>query len=273
MHDPAKAVVIVHGVVLGAAVVPNRQRVGLPDKTAGELGLDLVLKKEVEDGRAFGFGHADDARGVRHIDIQGFAPCFGVRAHQRVVSQIGLGRVVLAIGFDAVFAGFGHIGLGRAADAHQAIQQRFHRVRQRVPGHVLVGKQGVTAVGGDFFGQQHGAHGGLLQVGGVGVPDATKVDFFVFEFLDLDDAGEAIQAFDKGVLHGLAQRVGKLHELFGREVLAPEKNDLVLQQGCADFLLQICRDGPGQIDPVELGAQSTCDSVNDHVFIVSQTLG
>jgi hypothetical protein len=105
------------------------------------------------------------------------------------------------------------------------------------------------------------------------VPDATKVNFFVLEFFHFDDAGKAVEAFDKRVFDRLTQGVRKAHELIRRKILVAEKNDLVLQQGGANGLLQIGREGLGQINPVQLSAQSACDLSNDHVFIVAQALG
>jgi hypothetical protein len=61
--------------------------------------------------------------------------------------------------------------------------------------------------------------------------------------------------------------------LIGPEVLVAKKNDLVLQQGGADVMLHIGGQGLGQIDPVQLGAQGTCNLANDHRFIVAQALG
>jgi hypothetical protein len=105
------------------------------------------------------------------------------------------------------------------------------------------------------------------------VPNTTKVDFFVLELFDFDDTGKAVQALDKGVFDRLAQGVSKTHELIGRQILIAEKNDLVLQQSGANGLLQIGREGLGQIHSVQLSAQCACDLSNDHRFIVAQALG
>jgi hypothetical protein len=64
----------------------------------------------------------------------------------------------------------------------------------------------------------------------------------------------------------LAQRLRKSHELLGGEVLVAEENDLVLQQGIADLALLLSAQSLGQIDPVQLGAQGTCNSANFHDF-------
>jgi hypothetical protein len=49
----------------------------------------------------------------------------------------------------------------------------------------------------------------------------------------------------------------------------------VLQQGGADVMLHIGSQGLGQIDPVQLGTQDTCNLANEHLFyfIVAQPLG
>jgi hypothetical protein len=38
-------------------------------------------------------------------------------------------------------------------------------------------------------------------------------------------------------------------------------------------MLHIGGQGLGQIDPVQLGAQGTCNLANDHRYIVAQALG
>jgi hypothetical protein len=48
MHDPAGPVVIVDGVVLGAAIVPEGEGAGLPAETAGELRTDLMREQVIE---------------------------------------------------------------------------------------------------------------------------------------------------------------------------------------------------------------------------------
>ena len=53
MHAAAEAVVVIHCQVLGAAIVPERDRVLLPAKAAGEFGAMLVSIKEFKKGLAF----------------------------------------------------------------------------------------------------------------------------------------------------------------------------------------------------------------------------
>jgi hypothetical protein len=92
----------------------------------------------------------------------------------RPVSGCVRARGERAAFLDAVFARLAHVGLGAAADALQAVQQALHGGRQRIPGGVLAGEQRVAAIGRHFPGQQHRAHGRLLQVGGVRMPDAAE---------------------------------------------------------------------------------------------------
>jgi hypothetical protein len=71
----------------------------------------------------------------------------------------------------------------------------------------------------------------------------------------------------------VAQRLCKGHELLRGEVLVAEENDLVLQQGIADLALLRTTQSLGQIDPVQLGAQGTCNSTNHHAFHCVTGLG
>jgi hypothetical protein len=82
-HHPPKPVIVIHRVVLHAAVVPERDGVGLPHEAAGELRLHLVRKQELQQRRAFFVGHAGDAGGVRHVHVQRLAAGLGVRAGER----------------------------------------------------------------------------------------------------------------------------------------------------------------------------------------------
>src|SRR5690348_1296577 len=68
VHEPAGTIVIVDGVVHGAAIVPDRQVVGAPAQAAGELGPDRVSVEELEQRPALGLGHALEARGVDRVD-------------------------------------------------------------------------------------------------------------------------------------------------------------------------------------------------------------
>jgi len=108
MHDAPVPVIVVHGVVLRAAVIPERQRARAPLEAAGELGPDLVAEKKREQRRAFLFGHAAEAHRVPDVDVQRLAARFRVRTYDRVFRDV-LGNDFFLPG--EVFASSSGIGL------------------------------------------------------------------------------------------------------------------------------------------------------------------
>src|SRR5215831_12909580 len=80
VHDAALAVIVVKRVVLGAAVVPDRQRARFPAEATGELGPHKVVFEIVEQRLALLNGHTIEPNCVRR-DIERFAAGLRVRAH------------------------------------------------------------------------------------------------------------------------------------------------------------------------------------------------
>src|SRR3954468_5222020 len=72
-HASALALVVVHRVVLRAAVVPHRERAGLPAHAAAELRADLVRLQELNERPAFVLAHVAKANGMAARNIQRFA--------------------------------------------------------------------------------------------------------------------------------------------------------------------------------------------------------
>ena len=106
VHDPAIAVIVVDRVVLGAAVVPKGDCIGLPLEATGELRLDLVLKKIIQNGCAFLVQHALDARGVSRVQRQGFPTGFRVGPHYGMLCSELPRNDILSILLDSVLPGF-----------------------------------------------------------------------------------------------------------------------------------------------------------------------
>ena len=86
------------------------------------------------------------------------------------------------------------------------------------------------------------------------MPDAAEVVPVLLELLHLDHFGKPFDALDEGILDRLSQVARKGHELRRVELLVPEKDDLMLEQGLANV--------PGrnlarQIDAEKLGAEGS----------------
>src|SRR5271166_4058095 len=87
LHDPTLAGVVVHRVVLRAAIVPDRQRSRRPAESAGEFRTDLVAEQEFQQRRALLLRHAGETNRVRPVDIQRLAPGFGMCAYRRMLGH------------------------------------------------------------------------------------------------------------------------------------------------------------------------------------------
>ena len=83
VHDPRLRRIVVDREVLRAAIVPERQRAGLPAEPAGELRPRRVLLQEVDQRLAFLVGHAVEMLHVA-ADIQRLAAGLRMRADQRM---------------------------------------------------------------------------------------------------------------------------------------------------------------------------------------------
>ena len=77
LHLPVERTRIVDRQVLGATIVPERDRAGLPAKPAGEFGPMTVIHQEVEQRTALVFRHALETAGIGVVHEQAFAAGLG----------------------------------------------------------------------------------------------------------------------------------------------------------------------------------------------------
>src|SRR5262245_42705033 len=73
LHHPALWVVVGRRVVLRGAVVPERDRAGLPTQPHLPLGMHRLLAQAVEQPLALFVVATDDPFGEERVDIQGLA--------------------------------------------------------------------------------------------------------------------------------------------------------------------------------------------------------
>jgi hypothetical protein len=69
VHQATKPMIVVDRVMHRRAVIPERHCTRTPTEPAGEFRLNLVLEKEIQNGRAFLLGHAVEADRVGSIDV------------------------------------------------------------------------------------------------------------------------------------------------------------------------------------------------------------
>ncbi len=222
--------IVVDRIVLGRAIVPEGDRARLPDEAAGEFRPGQVLAEEVEQRLALRLGHVLEAGGVGDVDEERLAAGLRMGADDRVLGLVGGAGVGSGIVLQPVLAGLRHVRLGRGRDPDQAVQHPPHARRQGLVGEVHVGEERVAAVGRDLAGEQDGAHRRLLQVGGVGVPDAAEIHRLVLALQHLDDLGMAGQPLDERILDRPAEGAGEGEELVGRQVLVAEEDHEMVEQ-------------------------------------------
>jgi len=87
MHDPPMAVIVVDGIVLGCPIVPEGEGSHLPTKATGEFRPDLMAEQVIQYRRALLLRHTGEAGGVRDVNVQRFAPSFGMGADRRVLGR------------------------------------------------------------------------------------------------------------------------------------------------------------------------------------------
>src|SRR5882762_2381924 len=92
MHHPPVPVIVVQGVVLRAAVVPERERAHAPAEPAGELGTHLVPIEELQQRRALLLGQVLEAHGVADVYVERLAPGLRMGANDRVLGHELFGR-------------------------------------------------------------------------------------------------------------------------------------------------------------------------------------
>src|SRR5205807_4328059 len=83
MHTPTLARIIVERAMLGAAVVPDRQRANLPAESAGKLWLDGMRRQKIENRPRL--GAPEPFERLRVIaDVERFAAGLRMGPHKRM---------------------------------------------------------------------------------------------------------------------------------------------------------------------------------------------
>src|SRR6516165_4761675 len=134
MHDPAESVVIVDGVVLGAAIVPEGEGARLPAETAGELGTDLMREQVFEKRLALLNCPALEMGGMGGVDVERLPARLGVRADHGVGSDEHLQlHPCLA---QTVLARARNLRLGGGIDAHQTSERLLQSLGESFIGQI-----------------------------------------------------------------------------------------------------------------------------------------
>src|SRR5215471_14079562 len=151
MHTPPLARIIVERAMLGAAVVPDRQRTNLPAESAGKLRLYGMRHQKIENRPRLGAPEPFERLGMIAY-VERFAAGLRMGAHKRmrgfrlhVAGVAHLGCHLLVASVTAVFdrtylvVPAEYLAVSDIAGL-DTLEHLFHRIGQRVVSEVHVGK-------------------------------------------------------------------------------------------------------------------------------------
>src|ERR1051326_8124136 len=240
--------VVPHGVVLDAAVVPERDRVHAPAEAALELGRLDVLVEHLEHRRALGLLELRDPRREPAIDVERLLAGHGMRAHDRMLRA----RKDLALVLHAVAAA---IDVLAVVDRGQRLEEALHRVGERVVRRVHAREERVAADGRQLVHVEDAAHGRRRIARDVRVPVLTRDVLAVLVGVDEKDLRMSLHERRRRGMHDeLAEEPAERLVLVRREALVAEEDDLVLGERFVDLLERALVERLAEIDAVHFGA-------------------
>ncbi len=83
------AMIVVDWIMLGATIIPKRQRTRPPNEAANEFRFDLMAVKKIQNGHAFLFRHTCEANRMANIHEQCSASSFGMGTHHGMLGLHG----------------------------------------------------------------------------------------------------------------------------------------------------------------------------------------
>src|SRR5215831_18274816 len=124
--------------VLGAAVVPECDRIRLPLETHAQLGGLHVAVEHFEYRVAFSRAQTDDVGSEKAIHEQAFPPSLGMGPDNRMLgARIGLAAIVVAVASAVVLLAI--VNRSEAAD------QLADRLGEHLKGEIHVGEHSIAA--------------------------------------------------------------------------------------------------------------------------------
>ena len=253
---------IIHRVVHRRAVVPERERAGLPLHAALELRACRVPAEIVDQRLRLLGGHVLEADGVQRIQVERLDPGLGVGADHGVLD---CGDRILLRDLHLLHTvpearRVRAVGALVAEHCDEAVEHRPHAVGERPVAGAHVREQPISAVRGKFRPVEHRAEGGMLRVAQIAVPAIAEVMDVVGLLDDAEHVGVPLQGFHVGMPIQLAEPACELGERARFERLVTKDQHQVLQQPGANrgdgVVVKLAR----QIDARHFGAQGASDS-------------
>src|SRR5499427_6421964 len=230
MAVPPLRIVVPHGVVLDAAVVPEGDGALLPAEAAVEFWRLHVAEEELEHSLALCPLELHDARGEAAVHEEGLAAGDGMGADDRVLS---LGKDA-ALVLHAVAAAVDVLAF---VERGAVLEQALNGLGQRLVGRVHAREERVAAHWGQLVHVEDAAHGRLGIAGDVRVPHLARYVLRVLVRVDDEELRMALhEAGSGGVDVELAEAPAEGLVLLGGEVLIAEEDDPVVDQAVVDLL-------------------------------------
>ena len=267
---------VVHGgVVLGAAVVPDGDAVGLPAPAHLVLGDKGLADQEAQQVVGAGVGVLTEAHAPRRVvvgevggegvDVEDLLAGFRVGAHHRVfgVRVLGLQRQALV---DRHGGGEGRLETVVGA---QVFDLLLDRLRQALVGQGHVCPQGVATHRWAFHAAQHTAHGRGFAPAAIAVPGIlVAVAWLVGALVNLHQAWRVGMARRHWVVFQLAELAGEGHMGRAGDVLIAQEQHFVLEQQPPDFSEQaVIVDRLGEVHAEQFGTDTAGEWFYAHLVI------
>ena len=270
MHTPTLARIIVERAVLGAAVVPYRQRTNLPAESAGKFRLNGMRDQKIENWPCLGV--LEPIERLRVItDVERFAAGLRMGPYKRMhgfrlqvarVANLGchllVAGVTAAVSRRTYFVGSAKFLAVPDIPGLDALEHLFHRIGQRVVSEVHVGKQRIATRIRRLLGVKDRRLCGFRIEHLVGVPDLPECSGVTLLLDDFEDLGMLVHAFHERVMVDFAETPSKGDLLLGREGLVAEKDHKMLEPGGLyfpeRFIIQLT-----QVDAGDFSAERSCD--------------
>src|SRR5471032_945862 len=236
--------------MLGRAIVPERHRVRPPLEATLEFRRLDVAIEHLEQGVALGLAQLRDPEREAAIDVEPLPAGHRMGAHDRVLG-VGEFHLVAVRCLHAIV-----MRLGTVVQGGQALQHRFHRLRQGLVGAVHVGEQRVAATVGRYLGEiEDRAHRRLDVARHVGMPFLAGHVPRLLVGLDDQDLGMLREHDGRvGMDMQRAEAAAEVLVLVDRHLLVAEEDHQVLHQRVVHFLELLVAERLGEVDAEDLRA-------------------
>lgn len=268
LHAAALRQIIVGGVVLHRAIVPDHQLVRLPLNPQLMLGYERLPEQKIQHGPALVIANAIDMSGEVSVDEKCPTSRFGVHSHHRVMGDGVFSLHSLKdrqpLGVVSQNATKATVPVGRC----QPVEVRLHPVAQVFVGSRHAGEHGVAAELRRDPRTENGGHRGLGSEGLVAVPyigeRARRLAMVVQNY----ELWHFVGVGRKRTHREFAEHSTEGHMILGGDVLVGKDENLVFDESAADFVERTLVEN-AEIDVGHFGAEQWTEWFDLHASLPS----